>query len=397
VFLGEHPFRRNPPVDALYPKLALFRTLGEFNEVWYSIGMTRDKASGSASYSFDELAIWRTKLPETNHAILPPRNNRPNPLVTEDMVYASVFSPGAVCALERQTGRLVWRREIPGLAASSVHLAQRKLLAQTSNTVYGLEPETGETIWSFCPYGEDSGESIYSQPTLHRNSVFVGDRCGFLHCLDSRTGLTNWKKRTSQAKNCSLNSTPVVEEGLVIVGTNANMAAAYNAKTGERVWVRKLNGPSGFGPLLCRGLLAVVTDSIYLLKPENGKVVRRFFWKGHGVSHAECTSKEIFAILRGDWATDGSVKLVALNEKGIRFTETCTAFAGFLRYSNERKLIYVSHLEGIDVRRAESGVIACKIERRNRPAGNGSVDVKENTIYVLTMDGYVYALRHPGI
>ena len=37
VFLGEHPFRRNPSVDALYPKLALFRTLGEFNEVWYSI------------------------------------------------------------------------------------------------------------------------------------------------------------------------------------------------------------------------------------------------------------------------------------------------------------------------------------------------------------------------
>jgi len=173
------------------------------------------------------------------------------------------------------------------------------------------------------------------------------------------------------------------------------MAAAYKAKTGELVWVRKLNGPSGFGPLLCRGLLAVVTDSIYLLKPENGEVVRRFSWKGDGVSHAECTSKDIIAILRRDRPTDGNVKLVSLNEKGIRFTESCRAFVAFLRYSKERKLIYVSHLEGIDVRRSESGVLACKIERRNRPAGNGSVDVKENTIYVLTSDGYVYALQHP--
>jgi outer membrane protein assembly factor BamB len=358
--------------------------------------MTPDKAAGNTNYRFDEIAIWRTKLPKAEHAVLPPSNNRPNPLVTEAMVYASVFSRGAVCALERKTGKLVWRREIPKFGGSAVHLAQGKLFAKTANTLYALEPGTGKTIWSFCPYG-DSGESIYSEPTLYRNSLFIGDRRGYLHCLNSQTGTTRWKLLTSRAKNCDLNSTPVLGNGLVIVGTNAKMAAAYDARTGKRAWVRRLDGPSVFGPLFCRGLLAVITHSVYLLSPENGEVVRRFSWKGDGVSHAESTPRDIIAILRGVWPPVGNVRLVGLNESGIRFTQTCTAFVAFVRYAAETKLIYVSHLQGIDVRRPDSGVITFKIERKSRSAGNGPVDVKRNTIYVLTSDGYVYALRHPGI
>jgi outer membrane protein assembly factor BamB len=358
--------------------------------------MTPSNPSGVSSYRFDEIAIWRTKLPNAEHAVLPPSNNRPNPLVTETMVYASVFSPGAVCALARKTGKLVWRRAIPKFGGSAVHLSQGKLFAKTANTLYALEPTTGKVIWSFCPYG-DSGESIYSEPTLYRNSLFIGDRRGYLHCLNSQTGKTRWKLLTNKAKNCDLNSTPVVVNGLVIVGTNAKMAAAYNARTGKRVWTCRLNGPSGFGPLLCRGLLAVITDSVYLLKPKNGAVVRRFSWKGDGVSHAASTLKDIIAILREASRPAGDVRLVGLNESGIRFTETCQTFVAFLRHAAETNLIYVSHLQGIDVRRSESGVIACKIERETSSAGNGPVDVKRNTIYVLTSDGYVYALRHPSI
>jgi outer membrane protein assembly factor BamB len=356
--------------------------------------MTNDKANGVRSYRFGDLALWRTRLPKVNHAVLPPSNNRPNPFVTESMVYASVFSPGAVCALERKTGKLVWRREIPNLGGSGVHLARGRLFAKTANTLYALEPETGKALWSFCPYGE-SGESIYSAPTVHRDSVFIGDRRGYLHCLNVRTGETYWKQRTNRGKNCDLNSTPVAVNGMVIVGTNANMAAAYDAKTGKQVWVRRLDGPSVFGPLLCRGFLAVITDSIYLLKLDSGKLIRKFSWKPDSVSRAESTHRDIMLSLRGNRPTDGNVKLVGLNENGIRFTESCRAFVALLRYAPETKLIYVSHLEGIDVRHPQSGILAFKIERKNRPAGNGPVDVKHNTIYALTSDGYVYALRHP--
>jgi outer membrane protein assembly factor BamB len=370
--------------------------LGEFRELWYPIRMTRQTTRVGAGYRFDELVIWRTRLPQVKHAVLPPSNNRPNPLVTDNVVYVSVFSPGAICALDRKTGKLLWRREILKFAGSAVHLARGRLFAKTANTLYVLEPKTGKTIWSFCPYG-DSGESIYSAPTIHRDSVFVGDRSGYLHCLDFRTGETRWKQRTSKTKNCDVNSTPVVVKRLVIVGTNAKMAAGYDTKTGKRVWVRRLDGPSVFGSLLYQNLLAVVTDSIYLLKPESGKVVRKFSWTPDGVTVAECTRGDIIAILRGSPPTDGTVRLVGLSERGIQFTEHCRSFVAFLHYAPERKLIYVSHLKGIDIRRAENGLLACQIQRENREAVNGPVDVRRNTIYVLTGDGYVYALRHPSV
>jgi PQQ-like domain len=357
--------------------------------------MAGDTTRPQANYRFDELVIWRTRLPKVKFAVLPPSNNRPNPLVSEDMLYVSIFSPGAISALERKTGKLIWQRALPRFGASAVHLARRTLFAQTANTLYALEPETGKTIWSFCPCG-DSGESMYSAPTIHRNSVFIGDRRGYLHCLDFRTGEMRWKLRTNKEVNCDLNSTPVVVKKLVIVATNAKIAAAYDTRTGKRRWVCNLDGPSVFGPLLYRGLLVVVTDSIYLLKPESGKVVRRFSWKRDGVSAAECAQNGVVAILRGNWPPDGTVTLVGLNDRGMQFTETCRSFCAHLHYGREKNLIYVSHLEGIDVRRSDSGRLACTIRQESRRIGEiGLVSVTRDTIYALTNEGHVYGLRHP--
>jgi outer membrane protein assembly factor BamB len=95
-------------------------------------------------YSFEELAVWRTKLPRAKHAILPPFSNRPNPLIHKGKLFVSVFSSGAVCALDCKDGRLLWRRDLPSLGADSVHIAEGKLFAKTASTLYALEPRTGK-------------------------------------------------------------------------------------------------------------------------------------------------------------------------------------------------------------------------------------------------------------
>jgi len=347
-------------------------------------------------YSFEELTVWRTKLPKTKHAILPPHTNRPNPLVHKGTLFVSVFSAGAVCALDAKNGQILWRRELPSLGSDSVHLAEGKLFAKTATTLYALEPQTGSTVWSFCPYG-DSGEMIYSHPTLRGNNLFIGDRCGYLHCLDSRTGKTKWKVLTNTERNSDVNSTPIVTKGLVIVATNAKMAAAYAAKSGKRVWARKLDGPSSFGPLLFRRQLTVVTDSVYLLKPDTGEIIRKFSWKDDAARRADCTQGKVVCILQGSWPPDGTAKLIGLDESGIHFTQSSTAYVPCVRYAKETKLIYVSHLEGIDVRRRLRGVLAFRIRRGKISSGISQVDVATNRIYVLTGDGYVYALRHPFV
>jgi hypothetical protein len=63
--------------------------VGEFVWVSYSIEMEDQRAE----YSFEELAVWRTKLPKAKHALLPSYTNRPNPLIHKGRLYVSVISP----------------------------------------------------------------------------------------------------------------------------------------------------------------------------------------------------------------------------------------------------------------------------------------------------------------
>jgi hypothetical protein len=59
------------------------------------------------TFTFRELTIWRTKLPHVELAALPSSNMRPNPLVADDKLFVSVSRPGAVCALDRNSGKLL--------------------------------------------------------------------------------------------------------------------------------------------------------------------------------------------------------------------------------------------------------------------------------------------------
>lgn len=173
------------------------------------------------------------------------------------------------------------------------------------------------------------------------------------------------------------------------------MAAAYDVKTGNRAWRRALDGPSTFGPLLFRDMLVAIADSIYFLLPKNGKVVRRFSWKNDGVNEADCTQRGVVCMLRGSWPPTGEIRLVGLNQSGTRFTQTSSGFVAFIRFAPETRLIYISHLQGIDVRRQTDGVLVCKIKRETSSSDIGPIDVTGRRIYTLTGDGYVYALRHP--
>jgi outer membrane protein assembly factor BamB len=229
------------------------------------------------TFSFRDLAVWSTKLPDVNFAVIPPSNTRPNPLATEDRLYVSVFAPGAICALERDRGKLIWRRELSKYANAAVYLYAGRLFAKTCNTLFALRPDSGETLWSFCPYGTD-GESIYSSPSAHENRVFIGDRMGWLYCLDAESGKTIWRRHTNRANNSDVNSTPVLVDGLVIVSTNAKTVVAYDALSGKLAWKQKLDGPSTFGPLVHRDSVLAVSDSLYLLS-RTGRVQRRFSWK----------------------------------------------------------------------------------------------------------------------
>ncbi len=358
--------------------------------------MTDSRARTSSlppSYNIDDLAIWRTKLPKVQHALLPASNARPNPAVSDDWVFISVFSPGAVCALNRRTGRLRWRRELGRFCAASVHLFGSSLFARNSNTLYRLNPETGNQIWSFSPYGT-AGETMYSAPVIHRDRVFIGDRCGFLNCLEAASGKVMWRQLTNDS-DLDVNSTPIVIRNLVISATNASTTLAYTMD-GKLKWRTDLDGPSALGLFEYQGMAGVAADSLYLLDAANGRIRKHFYWKGDHVSQVDKTRKEIVVQLRGCWPPMGGSHVMVLNGSGEISRSYRVGFCLAFRYCKETDLMYESHLEGINVFRTRDTKTLFEI-RRKGSHGFGLVEVRDETIYATTGDGYVYALQHPPL
>lgn len=121
--------------------------------------------------------LWKTRLPDVKLAVLPPSTTRPNPIVIGELVFVSVFASGAVCALNKRTGKLLWRHALPHFGGPSVYFAEDMLFVMTPKSIHALDPRTGDSLWEFVPY-DRPGEWIYSQPVVHLGLLYYGDRRG---------------------------------------------------------------------------------------------------------------------------------------------------------------------------------------------------------------------------
>jgi PQQ-like domain/PQQ enzyme repeat len=352
----------------------------------------RPRTSPKATYTLDELVIWRTKLPRVKNALLPPSNSRPNPAVMDSRVFASIFAPGAVYALDRRTGQVIWRRRIGKYASASVYLHSGALFAQSANALFRLSPVSGKAIWCFCPFGADR-ETIYSSPYVHGSKLFIGDRKGFLNCLDTTTGQVIWKQLTNDASE-DVNATPIVVGGNVIVATNAGTAVAYTL-AGKLAWKTELDGPSVLGLFTDKGSVGIAADSLYLLNPATGRVRRRISWKGDRIRFVERSSDRVTLALTGCWPPGGGSHLMLVSGPETRRRYHLGSGLVF-RFAGETRLMYESHFEGVNIRHPSNGELLSEI-RFPELEDAGLVDVKDGTIFALTGRGTVYALRHPPL
>jgi hypothetical protein len=267
-------------------------------------------ATESAQQCFDDLAIWRTSLPDVEHGLLPAHSDRPNPKLNDGMLFVSVFSPGCVYALDATTGEVCWRRELNYLGGSSVELSKGRLFAKTARTLYALDPASGSILWEFCPYGLE-GETLYTEPVVDGNRLFVGDRRGWLHCLNIETGETIWKQEVSDGPNRNVNATAAVVAGMVITGTNAGFAVAYAVEDGRPVWQGKLDGPCTNHLFLVGKQLIVAAESLHLFDPLTGESQGRVNWPGFFVSFAAGTPSIVvlfISSLLAGWETGEPVE-----------------------------------------------------------------------------------------
>jgi outer membrane protein assembly factor BamB len=131
----------------------------------------------------DGSEAWKVDFPKQFGSELPSFGFVCSPLVDGDWLY--VQAGGGVCKLKAATGELVWKKlddggGMNGSAFSSPILAtlhdRLQLLVQTRTTLVGLDPESGETLWS-KPIEAFRGMNILT-PTVYQNSIFTSSYGG---------------------------------------------------------------------------------------------------------------------------------------------------------------------------------------------------------------------------
>ena len=86
--------------------------------------------------------------------------------------------------------------------------------------------------WTYTMGGDSQGVLDQSSPVVANGVVYVGSIDGNLYALNAGTGALLWKYTTGSA----VDSSPAVANGVVYVGSDDNNLYALNASTGALLW-----------------------------------------------------------------------------------------------------------------------------------------------------------------
>lgn len=199
-----------------------------------------DAATGEARWRVDFVAELGTPLPDFGCVC--------SPLVDGDYVY--IQAGAGFCKLDKRTGKIIWRTltdagGMYGSAFSSPYLAhlnnQRQILVQTRQRLAGVDPESGDVLWS-AAIPAFQGMNILT-PTVIGDAVFTsayGGKSLLLSVPRSSGDVKATREREAEPvwtnKATGYMSTPVVINGHIYLHLRNRRFQCIDAATGESRW-----------------------------------------------------------------------------------------------------------------------------------------------------------------
>jgi outer membrane protein assembly factor BamB len=223
---------------------------------------------------------------------------RLQPIIADNLIYAA-SADGEVRAVDRDSGKTVWRKELELPLSGGVGLYENSLFLGTNDgEVLRLDAQSGELLWSTPVTGEilappqgngrvvvaqtydgklfglkhDSGEILWrydssvpvltirgtSTPVLDGGVVYAGFANGRVVALDTTDGSVRWEVRVAIPEGRSEIERIVDVDGtMALVGTELYVAsyhgrvAALDTRTGRKIWQRNVSSfygvSQGFG------------------------------------------------------------------------------------------------------------------------------------------------------
>jgi len=197
---------------------------------------------------------------------LPPGHS--SPVLSADRIFVTGYDEDHlfVIALERASGRIVWRREVVRPRKQKLHASNSP--ASPSVATDGRNAYAFFTDFGLLSYGSDGEErwrvplgpfnnpfGLGASPVLANGSVIQvcdSETGSFVIAVDQKTGRTLWRKERPEMTRGF--STPVLyqprESGMQALVPGTSRLIAYDVETGKEVWWVFRSGQPGDAAVL---------------------------------------------------------------------------------------------------------------------------------------------------
>lgn len=157
---------------------------------------------------------------------------------------------GHVIALDAATGKEIWRTVLsaPMHAAPTVR-GGRVFVVTLDNRTFALDANTGQQLWDHSGITESASLLGSGSPAVDQGVVVVPYSSGELVALRAENGRLLWSDSLASLKRSDIVSAlshirgrPIIDRGRVIAISHSGIMAAYDLRTGRRIWERDIGG-----------------------------------------------------------------------------------------------------------------------------------------------------------
>jgi eukaryotic-like serine/threonine-protein kinase len=209
--------------------------------------------------------LWRFSLQSSAIARRLPAPDPPyeydylqsSPVYHNGVIYIGSAN-GMLYAIDHKSGKELWHfktnqriRSTPAVYKNNIYFGS------WDGNVYAVSIKSGREIWQF-----DCGGIIQSSPAVGAGNIFIGSRSAKIFALNAETGEQKWV--FNHKDGSWVESSPVFDKGIVYIGSSDALKLwAFDATTGEIIWVFKTGGWSWGKPAIANGVVYIGSISAY--------------------------------------------------------------------------------------------------------------------------------------
>jgi len=196
------------------------------------------------------------------------------PAVAGDLVYIGGYN-GKIYAFDSNSlvTRWIYPREgnLQPIVGGPAVALDRVYISSSEGKVYALDAATGNKQWEF-----QSGDKIWSTPTVEGNTLYIGSFDKKLYALDATDGSKKWEFKVEG----SIVTPPVINDNIVFFGSFDRHLYAVDAITGRLIWKTEFEAGNWFWakPVIQNSVIyaGCLDKKLYALDARTGHKINEF-------------------------------------------------------------------------------------------------------------------------